>query len=396
MRYHVLALDDDQSVRSLTVEATDEPDARARTRAQHLVPISAQPEKKKLFGGGTTKFSILLFAQELHALLGAGLAIVESLDALAEREASSEWLPVLEGLAARVRNGDKLSSALLVYCDIFPPLFVGIVQAAEKTSDLPRALSRYIDYEDRLLSVRQRVVSSIIYPTILLVVGGAVCLFLLGYVVPRFSVVYAASGRTLPWASQVLFAWGLFAAKHAWELTIGFLVIATFSIGAGVAALRSSGWWQILSVIPGAARRLHTLEVSRLYVTLGMLLEGGIALHQALQLAATMLSPKRRPGVESVRQSISGGSAPSYALASAGLSTAIGIRLVRAGEQSGQLGQMLIRAAQYHEGEISRWLERFSRAFEPILMAIIGLVVGAIVVLLYMPIFDLAGTLQSP
>ena len=276
----------------------------------------------------------------------------------------------------------------------FPPLFVGVVQAAEGTSDLPRALERYISYESRLLGLRHKITSAAIYPSILLGVGGAVALFLLGYVVPRFAGVYRGSGRPLPWASQLLLDWGQLATDHAAGFGITLLGILMGGFGLFRHIIKTGGWWKLLSWLPGAQPRLQALELSRLYLTLGMLLEGGIPIARAMQLAEAVVSPNRASALQSAQQAVSQGASLSSAFEQHGLSTPISVRLLRVGEQTSQLGLMLSRTAVFYDNETSRWIERFTKMFEPILMAIIGLVIGLIVILLYMPIFDLAGSLQ--
>ena len=123
-----------------------------------------------------------------------------------------------------------------------------------------------------------------------------------------------------------------------------------------------------------------------------MLLEGGIPLITALDTAASVASAQIRGGIESARTFISDGGALSEAFEAHGLATPISLRLLRVGERSGKLGQMLLQSAAFHDGEFSRWIERFSIAVEPLMMTVIGLIVGVIVILLYMPIFDLAGS----
>lgn len=147
-------------------------------------------------------------------------------------------------------------------------------------------------------------------------------------------------------------------------------------------------------MLPGARPRLEILELSRLYLTLGMLLEGGIAVQQALKLSGAVVDAQRQPALDAVRGAVESGDSLSVALERYGLSTPVALRLLRVGEQSGQLGHMLTRTAAFYEGETTRWIERFTKAFEPVLMAAIGLVIGLIVILLYMPVFDLAGSLQ--
>ena len=393
MQYLVRALDSQQQLHTLALDALDDADARTQTLTQHLTPITIARSTGAALGQPRGAFRLLLFVQELQALLAAGLSVIESLDTLVEKDPVPARRAVLARLALHLREGQRLSSAMRQQPAVFPPLFVGVVQAAENTSDLPRALMRYIEYETRVDVVRHQVVSAAIYPAILLVVGGAVSLFLLGYVVPRFASVYQSSGRDLPWASQVLMLWGQFAGQHTAVL---FTAFGTALVAAGWLVrqqLASGGWWRSLRLIPGARPRLEILELSRLYLTLGMLLEGGIAVQHALKLSGAVLDPDRQAALGAVQLAVESGESLSVALERSGLSTPVALRLLRVGEQSGQLGPMLSRTAAFYEGETTRWIERFTRTFEPLLMAVIGLVIGLIVILLYMPVFDLAGSL---
>ena len=392
MQFQIRALDRRQQVLSLTFEALDETDARAQAAALAMTPISVSSGRR--WWPQRSSFTLLLFAQELHALVVAGLSVIESLDVLAEKESSPEIRAILARLAQRLRNGDRLSTALAAQPEVFAALFVGIVQAAEGTSNLPRALGRYIDYQSRLAAVRDKVISAAVYPTVLVVVGGAVSLFLLTYVVPRFASVYQGGGRSLPWASQLLLSWGSFAGQHAGLLMAVFAAVVAVSAFWLRAQLRSGGIGRALSLFPAVRSRLRLFELSRLYLTMGMLLEGGIAATRALGLCTAIVSPASRAALLHVRASIEAGLPFSESLESAGLSTPVAQRLLRVGERSGQLGTMLTRTANFYEGETTRWIERFTRLFEPVLMAAIGLVIGLIVILLYMPIFELAGSLQ--
>ena len=124
----------------------------------------------------------------------------------------------LQRLLAGLREGKRFSSLLAEQPDVFPPLYVGIVRAAEGTSDLPRSLQRYVDYQARIDTVRNKLISSAIYPSILFVVGGGVSTFLIAFVVPRFATIYEGTGRSLPWMSQILLDWGKFASAHGLPL----------------------------------------------------------------------------------------------------------------------------------------------------------------------------------
>jgi general secretion pathway protein F len=330
----------------------------------------------------------------LLALLTAGLGIVEGLEALLEKESSPATRSVLERLLAGLREGQRFSAVLAEQPELFPPLYIGIVKAAEGTSDLPRSLSRFIDYQQRIDLVRGKLVSAAIYPCILLLVGGGVSLFLIGYVVPRFAEVYQGAGRNLPWLSQQMLNWGQFAGQHT--------VLLLGGIGAVLAALvltvrhlmGSGGIVRLLSRLPGIGERVRIYELSRLYLTLGMLSEGGITIVHAIETVQGMVSAGIRQNLQSARAAIEAGLPLSTAFEANQLTTPISLRMLRVGERTGDMGPMLTQSAAFYDGEITRWIDRFTRTFEPLLMAAIGLIVGAIVVLLYMPIFDLAGDMS--
>ncbi|MFP5392060.1 MAG: type II secretion system F family protein [Gammaproteobacteria bacterium] len=393
MRYAIRAVGLDNRVQTLELDA---PDAQAASRAageRRLTVLEVKPLASKR-AARRKAFSLVLFTQELLALLQAGLGLVESLEALGEKESSSETGALLERLLARMREGLRFSNAVAAEPHYFPPLFVGIVRAAERTSDLPQALARFIDYQVRVDGVRNRIVSAAIYPSILLIVGSAVSLFLLGYVVPKFSVVYQGSGRELPLMSQWLIAWGAVVAEHSVKLLAGIAVVVV-ALGAWLRRLHRAGaLMRAAARLPGVAERVHILELARLYLTLGMLLEGGIPVVGALDMVSGAVSPARRKALAEARERIAQGASFSASLEQHGLTTPIALRMLRVGERSGQLGLMLTRAALFYDSETTLWIEKFSKTFEPVLMAAIGIVIGVIVVLLYMPIFDLAGTLQ--
>jgi general secretion pathway protein F len=398
MRFSVRALDIQQQLHSLELEALDAQDARAQLQARQLTPLSLQAlDNAQGIGRSFQRqksFDLLLFAQELHTLIAAGLGIVETMETLMERASSEQARLVLQRLLAHLREGQRLSKAMSLQPETFPPLFVGIIQAAEDTSDLPKALQRYIGYETQLQTLRHKITSAAIYPSILMGVGGGVALFLLGYVVPRFASVYQGSGRPLPVASQWLLAWGPWVTQNKWMLLAIVLALLCSGIWAITRTLQSGNWWRLLKWLPGAAPRLQVLELSRLYLTLGMLLEGGIPITRAMQLAQAILPTDRQAALQAARLAVSQGTGLTQSLEQVQLSTPIASRLLRVGERSGQLGLMLSRAAAFYDTETTRWIERFTKTFEPVLMAIIGIVIGLIVILLYMPIFDLAGSLQ--
>jgi general secretion pathway protein F len=399
MKYEVHTLTSEHVLTRQTVEARDAAEARAQMAARGLTVALVRPagglagRLGRAAAGGGARFSVALFSQELLALLKAGLSLVEALEALVEKEAQGATRLVLERLLAGLREGQRFSAVLAQQGELFTPLYIGLVRTAEGTSDLPRALERFIDYDGRVAAVRAKVVSAAIYPAILMLVGLLVSGFLMGYVVPRFATVYEGTGRSLPWLSQAMMDWGRFAAEHAALVAAALLAAAALAGAALRRAWRSGGLGAIVAVLPGVAERVRVYELSRLYLALGMLVEGGIPLVTAMRSVDGLVSPRLRAALDESRARIEAGSALSQAFEAAELTTPISLRLLRVGERTGQMGALLTQSAAFYDDEIARWIERFTRSFEPLLMAFIGLVVGVIVLTLYMPIFDLAGSM---
>jgi general secretion pathway protein F len=221
-----------------------------------------------------------------------------------------------------------------------------------------------------------------------------VALFLLGYVTPRFASIYADNLERLPWASRVLMKWGAFvAANYLWAFLIpaGLLAMAAYALSRPRARAYVSAWlWKL----PGLGEQFRVFQLTRFYRTVGMLLSGGIPVVTALDMAAGLLQPQLRLRLEAASASIREGQPLSLSMERAGLTTPVAIRMLRVGEKSGNMGEMMEAIATFHDEETSRFVEWFTRLFEPLLMMVIGLVIGIIVVMLYLPIFELAGSME--
>jgi len=251
-----------------------------------------------------------------------------------------------------------------------------------------------VEVASRLDDVRKKVTAAMIYPALLLLVGLLVTAFLIGFVVPKFAAVYRESGGEMPWASALLFEAGRIIGANPMEFALGSVVIVAGML-SGLARPAMRAWLgrQIRSV-PGLGERIQVYELARLYRTLAMLLRGGTPIVPALGLAANMLSGNMRSKLSQASHQIAQGAPISRAFESNGLTTAVGNRMLAVGERGGGMADMLARIADYHDEETARWVEWAARLFEPLMMALLGLVIGGIVVLLYMPIFDLAGSVK--
>ena len=291
-------------------------------------------------------------------------------------------------------QGASFSAALASQEAAFPPLYVASIRASERTGDLPEALARYLAYEQQTDAVRKKVVGASVYPAILIGVGLLVALFLLVYVVPRFASVYEDTGRDLPWMSALMLAWGRFLDQHALTVVlaaVAAVAMATYSFS--LQSVRTALERRVLA-IPRVGERMRIYQLARLYRTLGMLLRGGMPAMQAMRSAAPLLRPELRERLAQAQASVERGRAMSDALDAAGLTTPVALRMLRVGERTGRMHELMERIAAYYEEDTARSIEWFTRLFEPILMLVIGGLIGGIVLLMYLPIFDLAGSLR--
>ncbi|HSO06738.1 MAG TPA: type II secretion system F family protein [Pelomicrobium sp.] len=397
MRYLVKALRASGDVVTVVCDAPDRDDAAQQAARQGLDVLSVRRAAGlavSRWWPRRDRFPLVLFSQELISLLDAGLPMVEALETLAEKEHSSQTGRLLREVLQHLYEGRTLSYALEQFPQTFPMLFIATVRASEKTSDLKEALSRYVEYQTQVERVKRQVVSASIYPFLLLGIGTLVTVFLLFYVVPKFSRIYEDIGGDLPFLSRVLMAWGsAMESQGALVLALLAAVVALAAYGVTRPSFRQRVVPRLWD-LPVIGERLKIYELSRFYRTLGMLLRSGIPMVSALDMAGGLLSPALRSGMERAAARIREGQSVSQAMQDQGLTTAVAVRLLRVGERSGRMGQMVERTAQFYEDETARWIDWVTRLFEPLLMAAIGIVIGIIVLLLYLPIFELAGSIQ--
>ncbi|KWA25657.1 general secretion pathway protein GspF [Burkholderia territorii] len=400
MKFVLRVFDTGGSVQTLRIDSDSPANAAslARSRGLRVVSVSADAARQRRganrFGMPRARFDVDMFARELAALLDAGVGLVDALRTLggsSRREASAQ---VYRDLLRHLEEGQSLSMALEHASPIFPPVLVACVKASEQTGGLADSLTRYSVNSATLRELRARVVSAAIYPTVLLFVGAAVVLFLLGFVVPRFATLLEHSGRELPLMSRLLMAWGSMVHAHGAGLACG---LAALAVAAGVALRRPAlrNWLaDRLLALPGIGQHFRVFRQSQFYRTTAMLVDGGIPAIRAFDLARGLVGRADQAALAAALQQIRNGAKVSEAFQQAGLADAIGYRLLTVAEKTGGLGPVLDRIAAFQEAQVSRTIDLISRLIEPAMMIVIGVVIGGIVVLMYMPIFEIASSIQ--
>ena len=396
MKFTIKALTDIGEVVRLTIEAPDAAEARraGAVKGLSILTLKAQNPLASFAPRPRVRFALDLFSQELLSLLDSGLSLVEAIESLAEKEEASGAAQALNELTGHLHRGQSFSAALEQLPAFFPPLFVATVRAAEKTGDIKEAVSRYLDYHNQAGRIRRELVSAAIYPALLMIVGMLVAGFMLFHIVPKFSRIYEELGSDLPLLSQLLVNWGKLLDANGSAVLLAIAAVAgTVAYGVTRPAFRRWIGPRLWS-LPAIGNRMRLYQLARFYRTLGMLLKSGIPLPEALDMSSGLLSPQLRGGMARAARSIREGQPVSRSLEREGLTTRIAQRLLIVGERSGRMPFMVERIAVFCEAELTRWVNWFTRLFEPILMVFIGGVIGLILLMLYMPIFELAGNIN--
>ncbi|MBT9499998.1 MAG: type II secretion system F family protein [Burkholderiaceae bacterium] len=391
MRFEVRLLEQGQ-LRRLRLEADSPAALDAALRAQGRLALSVRALGRER--GAAGRFDSQLFLQELTGLLQAGVGLIEALQVELRKARAGATRAVLQRLCASLHSGEALSAALAAQPQHFDPLLLASVRASETSGTLLPALQRYLDYRAQLQRVQRTLVAALLYPCTLLGVGLLVLLFLLLYVLPRFAQIFSDLGRELPLFSRLLMQLGTAIDAHR----IGLLALLAL---AGLALALSLGtppgrqrWLQGLLQLPGLGGRLDQFARARLFRMLALLLDSGLPLLQACRLLQGLLSAALDRRLQQAARLLQAGHALSQALREQQLVCPVADSLLAAGERSGELAQALHRIADYYDADNGRWLERFMRLFEPLLMLVLGALIGGVVVMMYMPVFELAGALQ--
>lgn len=398
MQFRVKAVETGRGIVQVTLDAGSADAARLQAEHQGLRVIGVAPVRRLhvlgAFLAPRRDFPLVLFSQELATLVNAGLSLITALESLAEKEQDPATRKVLAALVRLLYEGKSLSAALAQFPAIFPELYVALIQSSERTGAISDGLARYVAYRTRIDMLTQKIVGASVYPALLLVVGLGVLLFLVGYVVPRFSTVFAELGTRLPWLSRVLLQIGRVIHEH-----VGALALASV---LAIAAL--AGLWQLgavrqmlgraVAALPGVRQRVFLYQVTRLYRSLGILLQSGIPILTAIGMARGLIGARMASLLDQAAQRVREGQSLSQALEAHQLSTPVALRMLHAGEQAGNLGAMMERTADFYDEEMGRWIEWFVRLFEPLLMVFVGAMIGIVVILMYIPIFELAGSIR--
>lgn len=383
------------------VEGEEESLVRAKLEAQGLLVFhlhkrgvaAAKAVGKPWIQGRFPLGQFLIFNQELLALVKSGLPVLRVWDLLIDRAGHAGFQQVLREVKEDIRGGASASDALSKHSRYFPELYVATVRAGEQSGNLPDVLQRYVAYLKLIIALRQKVTKAISYPIVLVLIGIAVIGFLLTYVMPTFVSVYGESAKTLPWATQLVL--DLVIRAEAWTLP-AVIVVGSMVLGARAYYATSGGRLSVdrlflkLPVVGQIIVQHNTVQLTR---TLGTILGGGTPLVDALHSARAAVSNRfvSQQLVRAVAE-IREGQTLAKAVDGPKVLPKLAIEMLAVGEETGSLDAMLRDIAEFYEADLDTRLAQLTTWVEPALLLVMGVLVGGIVIVMYLPVFQMAGT----
>jgi general secretion pathway protein F len=373
--------------------------ARSKLRSQGVYPTEIREEMAaaahggasfRLFSGVPPKELARAFRQ-LATLVGAGIPLVSSFSALIDQTGHPILGKVLTRVRESVREGGSLADALAAHPRVFPPILVGLVRAGEVSGALALTLSRWADFSEHQVALRQRVRAALTYPIFMFIIGVGVLFFLMTFVVPTVTGVFSDLGQSLPWPTLILMAVSDFLSRFWWALAAAFALFALW----GRKFLRSEKgglFWDRLKMKVPLARELHRkLAVSRWSRTLGTLLSGGLPLLQALEYSQGVAGNRLfSQAIGQARERVREGEEMALSLKSSGLFPSVVLEMVAVGEKSGELSPMLEKVASSLENEAESDLRGLIALLEPLMILIMGVGVGFIALSILLPILEMS------
>jgi type IV pilus assembly protein PilC len=385
-------------IHNQVAEALSESELRDRLQQQGFLIYSVRQrtDLAARLGGGRKKVNLekfLIFNQQFLTLIKAGLPILKSLDLLSERLTDPKLGKYVKGVRDDVKTGTLLSDAFARQ-GVFPAIYVTSVLAGEKSGALGEVIERYITYQKMALSVRKKILLSLLYPSVLVCLVLALVVFMVTYVVPNFAQLYSSLSAELPFLTQILIDVGTAARDY---IVFGILGFFGAVVGFRLWAQTEAGIEQLEHIrrrLPVIGEVWTKYQVAQLGRVLSTLLMGGIPLMQALETAGESLETRTmRRALGQARKLVKEGQPLSSSLSTTGIFPPLAIDMIEVGESTGALPAMLNSVAEFFEEDVTTRLTAALALIEPAIMLFMGVFVAFVLVALYLPIFSLADTL---
>jgi type IV pilus assembly protein PilC len=332
----------------------------------------------------------LTFNQELLALVRAGLPIIQSFDIMLERQKNLRFREVLIDIRDQIKSGIALSDAFASYGNQFPPIYSTSLRAGERSGDLEGVLRRFLRYQKIIVNLRKKVTGALVYPAVLITLSSAMVFVMLTYVIPRFAEFYKGFNAELPFFTRVMIAFATGLRENLLFLGIG-IVLAVFLFRRWVSTTGRVIWDRLKLKIPLAGGILHRFAIMQFTQSLGTLLSGGTPMVPAIEIASQSVTNQEVSlKVFAIVQNVRQGEPLWRSLESTGVISDLAIEMIKVGESTGALTEMLANVSEFYDEEIEARLGRIVAAIEPIILVFMGGVISVLLYAFYLPLFQLS------
>jgi type IV pilus assembly protein PilC len=342
---------------------------------------------------GINAREFLFFNQEFSALLRAGLPILSSLDILIDRRKNQVFKKALVDIRERVKSGEALSDAFAAQGEMFPKLYAASLASGERSGELPNVLKRYISYTRSIMTIQKKVVGALIYPAILVCVSIIIVVIMIFKVIPTFASLFKDLGTTLPWTTEILVGASVFL-QSMWQPILALLVAGSvaFTVWKRSPAGRI-GFDRMKMRLPLVGGVIRDYAQNRFTRTLSTLLSGGIPLVTSLELAARAVgSYVLERELMGVTVRVREGQPLWESLERTGYISEMAVEMVKVGESTGALVEMLDNASEFSEEEIDYRLTKMVTMIEPLMLVFMAVIVTGMILAIYMPLFQAVGS----
>ena len=390
--YSHRSIDRDGTISEGVIEARSAHEAESILKNANVIPLRVEEIKtgfgKDGFSFKSVRGELQVFTTELYALLNAGLPLDRSLNILLGITRNKKMKEIIFDVLKSIREGGSFSDALQKHPKVFSPLYVNMIRAGELSGALETVLAKLVEFLESSEELKNHIFSAMIYPVILVVTGIASIIVLVTFVLPKFTAIFADMGTTLPFSTQILIAISNFLLTAWWVILL--------AVAAGWFALRSYvkteegryRWDRLKLKMLGEV--ILKLETARFCRTLGALLKSGVPLLQAVKNSRDIIGNYAvSSSLDRVSRDIKEGKGIAKPLSDANIFPELALSMIRVGEETGQLDNMLIKIADTYEKSMKISIKRFIGILEPSLVMIMGLMVGFIVISLLMAIFSI-------
>lgn len=380
------AVASDGKLRSGSLTAESDKTVTRELRKQGLTPIYVGVEQKKRFELKLPAFvigrhrDVLFFTQELSTLLSAGIPVDRALSITGELTEHSQFRFIVLDVLRVLKGGKTLADSLAVHPEYFSDLFINMVRAGEASGSLASVFERLADFERSRDELRNYIISSMIYPCLLALVGLGSIFVLLNFVVPRFASVFADSHMKIPVPTMLLLEASRIVQTYGWMAATALLVTAVaFRVYIQTAPGRL--WWDALRLrIPLLGDALRKAETARFARSMATLVANSVPLVQSIGIAAAILNNRKIAGaLVEVAQGVKRGEGIAAPLRKAAVFPPLAAHLLTVGEETGRLDQMFARMAEIYETDTRAAIKRFTALFEPLIILVMGVMVGALI-----------------